>query len=412
MPLSPEDRVRQLAKQNTTCPNCYQTKKFGFGTICIKFHTFVCNECKTSHQAVSHRCKSITMSSWTHEEVDELERKGNAHCEATWLAKAPPVGQGGRPTTGSSIEVFKRFVVDAYEHKRYYSEQQVSPTASRSASSYTPRQPQPAPTYPNTAAPSQPTSISFAAPPLAASQPAADFLDFASFDAAPVVSHVAAAPLPAQAATDPFAPVEPPSVTVTNPAPSSSDAFSDLTSVSTTGNTTSSFAFMSGNATNAQASEPVNKKPVMNTATVNGISSMPLMMNAGNLNQTNFSTLNQTMSHTTGMYPMSGMMTMQGNNMTNGMMPQQQQMSFGNHGIPQMSHINGLQNINGMASQNMSSMGGAYNQHASMMGMPFHSTNAPVMSYHGGSSAISNMSNNVQQKQKKQKDAFSDLLPF
>ncbi|GAX15308.1 hypothetical protein FisN_8Hh395 [Fistulifera solaris] len=405
MPLSPEDRVRQLAKQNTTCPNCHQTKKLGFGTICIKFHTFVCNECKTSHQAVSHRCKSITMSSWTHEEVDELERKGNAYCEATWLAKAPPVGQGGRPTTGSSIEVFKRFVVDAYEHKRYYSEQPIATTASESASSYTP-----APAFQKTSAASQPTSMSFAAPPLAASQPAADFLDFASFDTAPVVSSGVAAPIAAHAATDPFAPVAP-SVPVSNPAPSSSDMFGDFASVSATGNNASSFAFINGNTTNAQASEPANKKPVMNTASANGISNMPLMMNAGNMNQNNFSTFNQT--HSTGMYPISGMMAVPGNNMTNGMMLQQpQQMPFGSNGMTQMNQLNGMQQMNGMASQTMGTMGGMYNQNAPMMGMPFHSTNAPVMSYHGGSSAISNMSNNLQQKQQKQKDAFADLLPF
>ncbi|GAX15320.1 hypothetical protein FisN_8Lh395 [Fistulifera solaris] len=409
MPLSPEDRVRQLAKQNTTCPNCHQTKKFGFGTICIKFHTFVCNECKTSHQAVSHRCKSITMSSWTHEEVDELERKGNAYCEATWLAKAPPVGQGGRPTTGSSIEVFKRFVMDAYEDKRYFSEQPVASTASGSASSYTPQQRQPAPTYQNTPATSQPTFTSFTAPTLATPQPAADFLDFASFDTIPVVSNVVAAPLPAQTPTDPFAPVVP-SVTVKNPAPSSSDMFGDVASILATGNNASSFAFMNSNDTNAQAPEPVNKKPVMNTASANGISNMPLMMNAGNMNPKNLSTFNQ--NHSTGMYPMAGTMAVPGNNMTNGMMAQQQQMSFASNGMTQMNQFNGMQHMNGMASQNMSAMGGMYNQNAFMMGVPFHATNAPVMSYHGGSSAISNMSDNVQQKQQKQKDAFSDLLPF
>jgi Putative GTPase activating protein for Arf len=117
-----EDKVKRLAKLkcNTICPNCGTEKKFGFTTVCIKFFTFVCNECKSSHQAISHRCKSLTMSSWTDEEVSELERKGNDYCRRTWLKNAPPYGTSGRPQSGSDLAVYKRFVVDVYEQKRYY----------------------------------------------------------------------------------------------------------------------------------------------------------------------------------------------------------------------------------------------------------------------------------------------------
>ncbi|KAI2497162.1 hypothetical protein MHU86_17365 [Fragilaria crotonensis] len=117
-----EEKVKRLAKlkSNTICPNCGTEKKFGFGSVCIKFYTFVCNECKSSHQAISHRCKSTTMSSWTDEEVAELERKGNEYCLGTWLKHAPPCGQNGRPQPGSDLTVYKRFVVDAYENKRYF----------------------------------------------------------------------------------------------------------------------------------------------------------------------------------------------------------------------------------------------------------------------------------------------------
>eukprot|EP00546_Thalassionema_frauenfeldii_P002797 CAMPEP_0178938612 /NCGR_PEP_ID=MMETSP0786-20121207/26428_1 /TAXON_ID=186022 /ORGANISM="Thalassionema frauenfeldii, Strain CCMP 1798" /LENGTH=454 /DNA_ID=CAMNT_0020617351 /DNA_START=177 /DNA_END=1541 /DNA_ORIENTATION=+ len=108
-----EEKVKRLAKKksNTVCPNCGSVKKFGFGTICIKFHTFVCNECKSSHQAT-----------WTDAEVQELERKGNDYCRRTWLKNAPAEGTGGRPKPGSDISCYKRFVIDAYENKRYYGE--------------------------------------------------------------------------------------------------------------------------------------------------------------------------------------------------------------------------------------------------------------------------------------------------
>lgn len=53
MSLTPaEQNVRKLARLpgNSKCPNCGTTKKFGFSTVCIKYHTFVCNNCKSSHQ--------------------------------------------------------------------------------------------------------------------------------------------------------------------------------------------------------------------------------------------------------------------------------------------------------------------------------------------------------------------------
>lgn len=105
---------------NSVCANCGTSKKFGFSTVCIKFYTFVCNNCKSSHQAISHRCKSLTMSSWTDAEVAELEAKGNDHARRTWLKNAPPPGTNGRPKEGDHVDVFKRFVVDVYEKRRYY----------------------------------------------------------------------------------------------------------------------------------------------------------------------------------------------------------------------------------------------------------------------------------------------------
>lgn len=62
------------------------------------------------------------MSTWTEGEVLQLKKHGNAHARKVWLAKAPPVGTGGRPKEGDDINIFKSFVVDVYEHKRYYVE--------------------------------------------------------------------------------------------------------------------------------------------------------------------------------------------------------------------------------------------------------------------------------------------------
>jgi len=184
---SAEQKVKKLARlpSNTCCANCGTTKKFGFSTVCIKYFTFVCNNCKSSHQAISHRCKSLTMSSWTDQEVMELQRKGNDYARRTWLKNAPPIGQGGRPREGDSVDVFKRFVVDVYERKRYYGEDE-GVNAAPAVSSR--------PTHFATAIPSAPKTTTTTttirapvrmaapppAPPPAAAPVVADLLDFTS----------------------------------------------------------------------------------------------------------------------------------------------------------------------------------------------------------------------------------------
>src|SRR6056300_1613999 len=125
MPTNAEQAIKSLSRQsgNTTCPNCGTYSKYGFSTICIKYYTFVCNNCKSSHQAVSHRCKSVTMSSWDMGEVLKLKRYGNNYARQTWLGNAPEIGCNGRPNmSGDDINVYKRFIVDVYEKKLYYCE--------------------------------------------------------------------------------------------------------------------------------------------------------------------------------------------------------------------------------------------------------------------------------------------------
>ena len=96
-----EDPAEALLKSlrklegNKICPNCGTVSEFGFGKVCAKFNTFVCDLCKTSHQAISHRVKSITMSTWTMDEVRALMDEnggGNNACRHIWLQNAPSFG--------------------------------------------------------------------------------------------------------------------------------------------------------------------------------------------------------------------------------------------------------------------------------------------------------------------------------
>ncbi len=96
---SPEEAVKRLSRlpQNTTCPNCGTFSKYGQSTVCVKYNTFMCNLCKTAHQAVLRRCKLLTMSTWTTGEVlalsseDWRERQG----KESVVGERPSRGYGG-----------------------------------------------------------------------------------------------------------------------------------------------------------------------------------------------------------------------------------------------------------------------------------------------------------------------------
>ena len=130
------------------CPNCGTPAQpgIGFGNICVKFKTFICDLCKTSHQAISHRVKSSSMSTWTMEEVMELtteNKGGNEVALHVWLANAPRFGErypgGCRPKEGDKVEVFKQFVTDCYEHGKFMASTPFRESAVSQVSSNTPQ---------------------------------------------------------------------------------------------------------------------------------------------------------------------------------------------------------------------------------------------------------------------------------
>jgi len=137
---TPETRLKKLRRleSNLTCPNCGTAapQGLGFGNVCVKFNTFICDLCKTSHQAISHRVKSITMSNWTHDEVNALTGEyggGNEAALHIWLGNAPPCGQkyrgGARPREGDRIDIFKKFISDCYDFGMFRSNTPFVPAA-------------------------------------------------------------------------------------------------------------------------------------------------------------------------------------------------------------------------------------------------------------------------------------------
>ena len=53
----------------------------------VRCSTFVCGDCKAGHQAISHRIKGVSMSTFTEDEVDRLRERGNRYAQATWLGR-------------------------------------------------------------------------------------------------------------------------------------------------------------------------------------------------------------------------------------------------------------------------------------------------------------------------------------
>lgn len=122
-------QIRRMP-HNKRCVNCDKESIAGHGNVCTKFQTFVCNTCKSAHQSFSHRCKSISLSNWTHTEVNhlsDLAGGGNANARLTWLGKL----QGQltlRPD--DPLDKVKEFVNDAYNHNRYWKEKETTGTSS------------------------------------------------------------------------------------------------------------------------------------------------------------------------------------------------------------------------------------------------------------------------------------------
>ena len=50
------NKMRRLP-DNKKCATCDHEDRMGFKDVCMKFKIFICSDCKSAHQAFSHRCK-------------------------------------------------------------------------------------------------------------------------------------------------------------------------------------------------------------------------------------------------------------------------------------------------------------------------------------------------------------------
>ena len=93
---------------------------FGFKSTCSKYGTFVCDGCKSAHQGISHRCKSIGQATFTPEDM-VLLRRGNDYATKTYLgrltrAQVCQMAPKGNPP---AIE-WQGWIQKVYENKEFY----------------------------------------------------------------------------------------------------------------------------------------------------------------------------------------------------------------------------------------------------------------------------------------------------
>ncbi|XP_045598480.1 arf-GAP domain and FG repeat-containing protein 1 isoform X2 [Procambarus clarkii] len=108
---------------NRTCFDCHQR---GTTYINMTVGSFVCTSCSGSLRGLNppHRVKSISMASFTQEEIEQIKSKGNQYCGAVWLglydAKISPF-----PDTKDEHKI-RDFMILKYEKKRFYIEPSIA----------------------------------------------------------------------------------------------------------------------------------------------------------------------------------------------------------------------------------------------------------------------------------------------
>lgn len=113
--------IRELQGWTPENKKCFDCGQRGPTYVNITVGSFVCTKCSGMLRGMNppHRIKSISMSTFTPEEVEFMRTRGNAWCSATWLARWDAVNQ---PVDFRDDDKVKDFMIAKYEKRRYYSE--------------------------------------------------------------------------------------------------------------------------------------------------------------------------------------------------------------------------------------------------------------------------------------------------
>ncbi|XP_049774707.1 arf-GAP domain and FG repeat-containing protein 1 isoform X1 [Schistocerca cancellata] len=106
---------------NKECFDCHQR---GPTYVNMTIGSFVCTSCSGMLRGLTppHRVKSISMASFTPEEIDMVKSRGNEYCRRVWLGLFDP----NHSQDTKDEQQVKEFMIAKYEKKRYYLEPSVS----------------------------------------------------------------------------------------------------------------------------------------------------------------------------------------------------------------------------------------------------------------------------------------------
>jgi len=111
--------IRDIQASQAANKKCFDCEQRGPTYINTTIGSFVCTKCSGMLRGINppHRIKSISMSSFSADEVEMMRNRGNAWCAAVWLGLFDAHSQ---PVDYKDDEKIKEFIIAKYEKKRYY----------------------------------------------------------------------------------------------------------------------------------------------------------------------------------------------------------------------------------------------------------------------------------------------------
>ncbi|XP_032584384.2 arf-GAP domain and FG repeat-containing protein 1 isoform X3 [Drosophila mojavensis] len=109
--------LRELVNSGAGNRQCFDCNQKGPTYVNMTIGSFVCTRCSGVLRGLTppHRVKSISMATFTQEEIDFLKAHGNELCAKTWLGLWDP-------KRAAAQQDQRELMIDKYERKRYYLE--------------------------------------------------------------------------------------------------------------------------------------------------------------------------------------------------------------------------------------------------------------------------------------------------
>ena len=112
-----EAKLKEITKrsENRRCMDCLEK---GPRYVVMNFNIFVCSACSGVHREFQHRALGISMSKFTWEQVNDLEKGGNKAAKKLWMARWSP--KDYPEPDGNDIPKIREFIRKKYVEKVWY----------------------------------------------------------------------------------------------------------------------------------------------------------------------------------------------------------------------------------------------------------------------------------------------------